>query len=69
MLETAQIIKEKDVAKFAVITYDDFLYLQDLLTNEDKLEDYLDYLHIQNVKKQSKKRVSLADVKRELNFT
>ncbi len=68
MLETAQIIKDKDIAKFAVISYEDFLFLQELLTNEEKLEDYLDYLHMQNVKKKAKKRISLAEVKRELKI-
>ncbi len=66
MLETAQILKEKNEAKFAVIEYDEFVYIKDLLVNENKLEDYLDYLHMQNVKTKSDKRISLAEVKKEL---
>ena len=66
MLETAQIIRDKDEKKFAVISYDEFLRLKDLLADEAKLENYLDYLHIQNVKKQSKENFSLEEVKAEL---
>ena len=66
MLETAQIIHDKDEKKFAVISYDEFLSLKELLADEAKLEDYLDYLHIQNVKRQSKGKFSLAEVKAEL---
>jgi len=66
MLETAQIIRDKDEKKFAVISYDEFLSLKELLADEAKLEDYLDYLHIQNVKRQSKGKFSLAEVKAEL---
>ena len=66
MLEQIQIIKENDVAKFAVIAFDEYLALKELLSDEQKLADYLDYLHMQKVKKQSKKRISLEHVKQEL---
>ena len=62
MLETAQIIRDKDEKKFAVISYDEFLRLKELLSNEKSLEDYLDYLHIQNVKKSSKEKFGLEEV-------
>ena len=66
MLETAQIIRDKDEKKFAVISYDEFLHLKELLSDEKRLENYLDYLHVQNVKKQSNGKFSLAEVKAEL---
>ena len=62
MLETAQIIHDKDEKKFAVISYDEFLRLKELLADEAKLENYLDYLHIQNVKKSSKEKFGLEEV-------
>ncbi len=31
-----------------------FVLVKELLSNAEKLEDYLDYLHIQTVKKQDK---------------
>jgi len=34
----------------------------------DEEEDYLDYLHMRNVKAQTTKHFSLADVKRELDM-
>jgi hypothetical protein len=50
MLEKVQIIRENEEAKFAVIPYADCLQIRDLLEDEEKLEDYLDYLHAQKVK-------------------
>ena len=66
MLENAQIIKENNAAKFAVIPFQEYLYLKELLSDAAKLADYLDYLHIQQVKQQSKKYFTLEEVKREL---
>jgi hypothetical protein len=66
MLDQVQLIKEKDEAKFAVIPFEEYLFLKALLSDEEKLTDYLDYLHMQNVKGESEQRSSLADVKQEL---
>ncbi len=66
MLETAQIIRDKDEKKFAVISYDEFLRLKELLNDEKRLENYLEYIHIQNVKKRSKEKFTLEEVKAEL---
>ena len=66
MLEQVQIIKDNDVAKFAVISFAEYLALKDLLSDEEKLADYLDYLHVQKVKKDSQKRISLEQVRQEL---
>ena len=52
MLENVQFIHENGENKFAIIDFKEFTILKDLLTNVDKLEDYLDYLHIQLVKQQ-----------------
>ncbi len=35
-------------------------------SDKAKLPDYLDYLHVQKVKKESRKRISLEQVKKEL---
>ena len=66
MLDQVQVIKEKNEAKFAVIPFQEYLFLKELLSDEEKLADYLDYLHIQKVKEESQQRFSLADVKQEL---
>lgn len=66
MLEQVQIIKDNDVAKFAVIPFTEYLTLKEMLSDEEKLADYLDYLHVQKVKKESRKRISLEQVKKEL---
>lgn len=66
MLEQVQVIKENDEAKFAVIPFAEYLQLKELLADEEKLADYLDYLHMQKVKAVAQQRFSLADVKREL---
>ena len=44
MLDQVQVIKENDQAKFAVIPFDDYLEVKELLGDEEKLADYLDYL-------------------------
>ncbi len=36
--------------------------------DESKLQDYLDYLHIQKVKKQTQKMFSLDEVKQQLSL-
>ncbi len=68
MLEQVQIIKDRDEARFAVIPYEEYLFLRELLNDQEKLEDYLDYLHVQQVKAQSPARHSLEDVKRMLRL-
>ncbi|MFZ0545630.1 MAG: hypothetical protein WAM60_09340 [Candidatus Promineifilaceae bacterium] len=66
MLDQVQVIKEDEQAKFAVIPFEEYLFLRELLTDEEKLADYLDYLHIQKVKSSTQQHFSLADVKKEL---
>jgi hypothetical protein len=66
MFDHVQVIKEDEQAKFAVIPFEEYLFLRDLLTDEEKLADYLDYLHIQKVKNSTQQHFSLADIKKEL---
>jgi hypothetical protein len=66
MLDQVQVIKEDEQAKFAVIPFEEYLFLRELLNDEEKLADYLDYLHIQKIKKSTQQHFSLADVKKEL---
>jgi len=68
MLENVQIIEDKGEAKFAVIDFQEYLYIKSLLSDQNKLEDYLDYLHIQQIKKQLTEVFTLDEVKRELNL-
>ena len=68
MLDQVQIIKDQDEARFAVIPYEDYLFLRDLLNDQEKLADYLDYLHVQQVKAESSVRYSLEEVKRMLGL-
>ena len=70
MLENVQVIQEKGQNKFAVIDFEEFVLVKDLLSNAEKLEDYLDYLHIQTIKKQDKSpHHSFDDVLKALNVT
>jgi len=66
MLDNVQIINDEGKAKFAIIDFEEFQYIKSLLLDEEKLEDYLDYMHMQKVKKQSNKRLSFAEVKQAL---
>jgi hypothetical protein len=63
MLEHVQIIEEHGQAKYAVIDFEEYLSIKALLSEPEKLETYLDYLHMQAVKKISSKRFTLAEVK------
>ena len=66
MLENYQIINEKGKPRFAVLDYKEFTKIQNLLTDTEMLEDFLDYMHIQKVKKRKEKKYSLQEVKKEL---
>lgn len=68
MLEHVQIIKDNDQARFAVIPYEEYIYLQQLLSDREKLADYLDYLHVQDVKAKDPGRTSLNEVKKALDL-
>ena len=68
MLDQVQIIRDHDEARFAVIPYEDYVFLRELLTDQEKLADYLDYLHVQQVKSESPAMFSLEDVKRMLDL-
>jgi len=66
LLENAQIIKEDNQPKFAVIPFADYLELKSFLADPDRLADYMDYLHMQRVKAQNPARLSLTEVKAAL---
>ncbi len=68
MLENYQTINEKGKPRFAVLDFKEFKKIQDLLTDSDKLEDFLDYMHIQKVKKKKEKTYTLEEVKKELKI-
>lgn len=68
MLEHVQIIEEHGQAKFAVIDFEEYLSIKALLSEPEKLEDYLDYLHMQEVKRVSSKRFTIAEVKQAFDL-
>ena len=68
MFEQVQFISEGGETKFAVIPFAEFQTLQEMLSDESKLADYLDYLHMQNVNESDPGRHSLAEVKEALNY-
>jgi len=48
-----------------VIPFNEYLFVKAILSSEEKMEDYLDYLYMQNVKAETTRRYSLAEVKEE----
>jgi len=66
MLEHVQIIKENNHPKFAVIDFEEYKHIKELLSDENKLEDYLDFLHIKKVKGKAKKKYSIDEVKNQI---
>ena len=68
MFEQVQVIKEDDEAKFAVLPYAEYIRLRELLSDEEQLADYLDYLHMQSIKSESHERVGLNAAKEMLGL-
>jgi len=68
MLERVQVITEEGEAKFAVIPFAEYIEVRELLADEEKLADYLDYLHMQNTKVQAQGHYSLAEVRTTLQI-
>lgn len=66
LLEQVQIIHDREEAKFAVIPFEEYVFLRELLADDDKLVDYFDYMALKRAKAQTTQRFSLAEVKREL---
>ena len=64
----AQIIKEDDQPKFAVISYKDYASLEELLRGFDSVEDLTDFLYLQKVKRENKAWVSHEEMKKELGL-
>ena len=50
-------------AKFSMIDFEEYLSIKALLSEPEKLEDYIDYLHMQEVKRTSSGKLTLAEVK------
>ena len=59
-------MSDGNIAKFAVIDFNEYKTIKELLSDEIELENYLDYLHMQKVKAKSEKKISLEDVKKEI---
>jgi hypothetical protein len=68
MFDHVQIIKDNDEARFAVIPYEEYIFVRELLSDQDKLIDYLDYLHAQRVKAESTVRLTMAEVRQMLGL-
>jgi hypothetical protein len=68
LLDNYQIIKESGIERFAVIDFSDFKEIKELFNSTEKLQDFLDYLHIQEVKSKQEKKFSLEDVKKEIGL-
>lgn len=52
MLDNYQILNEGEKPRYAVLDYKDFVKIKEILTDVDKLEDYLDYLVLNTMKSQ-----------------
>jgi len=64
MLDNYQILKENDIPKFAVVDYNELIKVQELLRDTEKLEDYLDYLHIQKIKTENTEYFSFDEIEK-----
>ena len=50
ILDNFQVIKENGIERYAVIDFSEFKKIWEIFSSKEKLQDYLDYLHIQDVK-------------------
>jgi hypothetical protein len=66
-MSSVQIIQDQGEAKFAVIDFQEFTFIKEILNDYDKLQDYLDYLHMQKIKQQETSCHSLEEVKMRLS--
>ncbi|MBM2817068.1 MAG: hypothetical protein HW421_3830 [Ignavibacteria bacterium] len=68
IFENYQVIMEAGLERFAIVDFSEFQKFRELLSSSEKLQDYLDYLHIQEVKKKKDKMYSLSEAKKELGL-
>ena len=68
ILENYQVIKEDGLERFAVIDFSEFKKIREIFSSTENLQNYLDYLHIQNVKNKGGKKYSLEDAKKEIGL-
>ncbi len=68
LFENYQVIKENGLERFAVIDFSEFKQVKEILSSSQKLQDYLDYIHIQEIKKKNEKKYSVHEAKIELGL-
>lgn len=68
LLDNYQVIKENGNERFAVIDFYEFKQAKEIISNTAKLQDYLDYLHIKELKKHDEKVYSLNEAMSELGI-
>jgi hypothetical protein len=68
ILDNYQVIKENGIERYAVIDFSEFKKIREIFSSKEKLQDYLDYLHIQDVKVKKEKMHSLEEIKKELGI-
>lgn len=54
--------------RFAVIDIAEFIKVKEIISSTEKLQDYLDYLHIQEIKQKNEKTFSMDEVRKELGI-
>ncbi len=67
IFENYQIINEGNKARFAVVDYDEFTMVKEVFDNPQKLEDYLDFLHVQKIKSKNEKRYTSEEAINEIS--
>lgn len=67
-LENYQVIKENGIERFAVIDYSEFQKINEIFSSTENLQNYLDYMHIQEIKKNNEKMFSIQEAKELLGL-
>ena len=69
MLDQCQTIYENGEPRIAVIDFKEYTTAKNILNNEESLEDFLDFLHIQKIKAKNEERVDIETAKLILGLT
>lgn len=62
------IIKKSKLLMIMFYRFNEFIKIREIINNVEKLQDYLDYLHIKEVKKKNDKLYTFVEAKKELEI-
>ena len=68
LFDNYQVIMENGTERFAVVDFSEFSKVKEIFSSTQKLQDYLDYIHIQELKMKNERKYTLNEAKIELGL-